>query len=694
MEIKKLYLGHFGKFHNKEIELDSGINLIYGENEAGKSTVHSFIRSMFFGIEKKRGKEPKDEPYSRFLPWEMPGAYQGGMKIEKSGKEYQLTRSFLAKERSYSLVDTGSGRELTEEDALFPHFNELIYRNTISIEQLASGTDKEFAKGLQNFIANLSTAHSSEVDIAKALQILKDKKKELEHREKEAQSKERELFQKMEQLKSRVNRYDELSIELSQLIEEKQILEQEFEQKCQEFSGNRLEELSGIMEKFQSYNALETELAQYKESLEKIDKRIHNLESGTASQILDADLKKLNRLQEECRMFEKLSDAQLDEREEKLAAHTHTKSIFCTTVAVFGLLLTIGMAIASIPVGIAAGILIIIAGGIFYLILTARLEKERRAFQDERQHLIEQRLALGDKKKEVLVRNYVVDSDALRKEYNIRIAEEAELRQLKERQKDYMAADQEKIKRKQKLFQELKEYAALFGMEEFSEESPAMGAAGRLAEHVNKMKEEEQKAKQAYKMQREEMLKKEERIRWEISTIAGASVELEEISKNRREYLENISNCHIEIQAVELAVSTIKELSAQIHDTFGDKLNRSISERVKEITQGKYSEIVMDEQMAVKVLSHNGYIPLEKLSAGTVCQVYLAVRLAMAEIFFPEEEMPLLFDDAFALYDEERLKAALSYLAGRNNQIILFTCHNREKRILEQMNIPYHEVVL
>ena len=52
MLITRLKVNYFGKFSDKEIELKPGINLIYGENEAGKSTLHAFIRGMLFGIER------------------------------------------------------------------------------------------------------------------------------------------------------------------------------------------------------------------------------------------------------------------------------------------------------------------------------------------------------------------------------------------------------------------------------------------------------------------------------------------------------------------------------------------------------------------------------------------------------------------------------------------------------------------
>ena len=54
MIIRKLQLRNFGKFQNKEILLKEGINIIYGENESGKSTIHSFLQSMFFGIRRMR----------------------------------------------------------------------------------------------------------------------------------------------------------------------------------------------------------------------------------------------------------------------------------------------------------------------------------------------------------------------------------------------------------------------------------------------------------------------------------------------------------------------------------------------------------------------------------------------------------------------------------------------------------------
>ena len=54
--IRELQLYHFGKFHQMTLPLQPGINIIYGENEAGKSTIHRFIKAMLFGVTRLRFK--------------------------------------------------------------------------------------------------------------------------------------------------------------------------------------------------------------------------------------------------------------------------------------------------------------------------------------------------------------------------------------------------------------------------------------------------------------------------------------------------------------------------------------------------------------------------------------------------------------------------------------------------------------
>ena len=88
MIIKDLQLTNFGKFNHKSMSLEPGLNIIYGENEAGKTTFHTFIRGMLFGIEKQRGKASSKDTYSKYEPWDNPSNYQGMMRIESNGVDY------------------------------------------------------------------------------------------------------------------------------------------------------------------------------------------------------------------------------------------------------------------------------------------------------------------------------------------------------------------------------------------------------------------------------------------------------------------------------------------------------------------------------------------------------------------------------------------------------------------------------
>lgn len=96
MLIKSLQINNFGKLKNKNIELNSGINVIYGENESGKSTLLKFITSMFYGASKnKNGKRISD--YEKFMPWEE-GEFSGKINYElDNNEEYEVYRNFTKK---------------------------------------------------------------------------------------------------------------------------------------------------------------------------------------------------------------------------------------------------------------------------------------------------------------------------------------------------------------------------------------------------------------------------------------------------------------------------------------------------------------------------------------------------------------------------------------------------------------------
>lgn len=99
MKILNLKINNFGKLINKEIKLKDGINIIYGENESGKSTLLKFIMGMFYGLSKnKNGKFISD--YERYTPWGG-GEFSGKISYElDSGEKYEVFRDFKKKNPS------------------------------------------------------------------------------------------------------------------------------------------------------------------------------------------------------------------------------------------------------------------------------------------------------------------------------------------------------------------------------------------------------------------------------------------------------------------------------------------------------------------------------------------------------------------------------------------------------------------
>lgn len=181
MNIIKLELTHFGKFHLKTITFTSGLNIVYGKNEAGKSTIQAFVRSMLFGIP---DTEEGNERYEHYLPWETPHDFCGRMWIKKDDKVYRIERNFLRPQPMVRVFDDETGASLQPAKQtlrnILSGLTETSYLNTICIEQLKSATDPQLAKELQEMAANASQSKNMNIAVDKARQELLLKKQSLE----------------------------------------------------------------------------------------------------------------------------------------------------------------------------------------------------------------------------------------------------------------------------------------------------------------------------------------------------------------------------------------------------------------------------------------------------------------------------------------------------------------------------------
>ena len=141
-------------------------------------------------------------------------------------------------------------------------------------------------------------------------------------------------------------------------------------------------------------------------------------------------------------------------------------------------------------------------------------------------------------------------------------------------------------------------------------------------------------------------------------------------------------------------MDTIQAISGNIHRQLGRRLRQRTSRILKEITGGRYQEVFMDKDLHLTVNTPERSIPAERLSRGTMEQVYFALRMASGDLLCGQNIFPVILDDIFGMYDEDRLTSVLHWLESQNRQVIISTCNKREMQILDKEGIPYQKLTL
>lgn len=136
-------------------------------------------------------------------------------------------------------------------------------------------------------------------------------------------------------------------------------------------------------------------------------------------------------------------------------------------------------------------------------------------------------------------------------------------------------------------------------------------------------------------------------------------------------------------QALELAQTALSAATGVLQRRFAPRISKRAQELFEKLTAGRYQKVTLSEDLSLNVCSveEDTLRPSQWRSDGTVDQLYLALRLAVAEELTPEA--PLVLDDAMVRFDEDRLAIALNILreTAENKQVILFTCQEREKKL-------------
>lgn len=620
MKILSLHIDGFGKLHDQDISFRNGINVVYGKNEAGKSTLHTFIKGMLFGLERQRGRAARGDAYSRYEPWQGSGTYEGWLRLESDGQVYRIQRRFHKRGKELVIVNETLGREEEPSKTLLDQFrcglSATAYDNTVSIGQLKCATEGGMVAELRNYIANLNTSGSIALNITKATAYLKAQKKELEN-----------------QL------VPEAARSYTGLLGEIRKVEQEI---SAPMYANQL-------------IACRTGKNEVRSQLERIQKEKEGLlqKAAKGRQILSG-----SQFTDQTSVQSYIEDTRklYGEYERTLAASGKKSRIVC---AVIMLIVTVACgAIAASCLGAPQWVHSLIkpplhmtatAGITGFIALAAlviavvQLNKSRR-FKKE------------------------LDS-------NTRLLQEIFARHMGD----------SSISRE-----------AMTALEGKMAEFLRLGKAVEQSEHTLKQLSGEISQLQSKEEVFSGEIEQQQRLQWELDQKLEHLAECKTQAEALKYVLEENERVQEELNSIELAQDTMTALSTSIRDSFGLYLNKTASDLISGLTGGIYTSMSIDENLDVFMNTPGRLVPIEQVSSGAMDQIYLAVRLAAARLVQNgQDPMPLIFDDSFVLYDDDRLKTALKWLVkAYDSQIIIFTCHQREAQLLTANQVRYHLVTI
>lgn len=134
----------------------------------------------------------------------------------------------------------------------------------------------------------------------------------------------------------------------------------------------------------------------------------------------------------------------------------------------------------------------------------------------------------------------------------------------------------------------------------------------------------------------------------------------------------------------------------KIRESLSPEFTNELCNLISNISNGKYNKIKFSDTEGLTVEIDDGrYVSVENLSIGTIDQMYLALRISSLKTI-AEENMPIILDEAFVYFDDERLKNILEFIYKnyKDKQVIIFTCSDREKNVLDNLKLKYNLIEL
>lgn len=616
MKISNLKINSFGKLKDKELELSNGINIIFGENEAGKSSMQKFIACMLYGISKnKNGKDISD--FDKFKPWDT-DEFSGKINYTlDNGGEFEVYREFKKKNpiiynsvkedisKTFKIDKTKGIDFFTEQTGI----DEETFLGTAITEQEGIKLSKSSQNSIVQKISNLVSSGDDSISFKKSL----DK---INRRQNEEVGTPRTSQRPINIVEDKIHR----------LVEQKRNLD------------SYRESIYNTSERKEKLTMEQKQEEIQKEFLKEVKNKLDNNRYKRAEINFNRNLEK--------EYTEKIKKLNLQISEGK-KSETYEKESFINYYIVLAICIIVFIVLMIINSHKIVNFAFLVP---VIIIMYKRYKDSKRT--------------------EISKINKDMDKEKIINEIEVlnknREAQEIEAKQKEEK------LEKEIENEKRELIEKYEDSLDIGYIEK-----------NLNSTYDNLLKEIERKANiiNTIKFEIKTIENRTEDVNNKLDDLAKIEEELENAESEREELLSLNNSYNIAKECLEKAYDKVKE-------NISPRFVNNLCDVISKISNGRYNNIVLNDDEGLNVEIQNGsYIPVSRLSVGTIDQMYISLRLsALNEI--SDETMPIILDEAFAYFDDERLENILRYLSTnfKDNQIIIFTCSKREKEILEKMS--------
>ena len=641
MKIKNIKINSYGNLKNKEINLKK-INIIYGKNESGKSTLLNFIKNIFYGISKnKNGKDISD--FEKYLPWSGE-EFSGKIKYELDNENiYEIFREFKKKNpKIYNdnledisdefKIDKKTGIQFFEEQT---GMDENTFMSTCFAMQKEVYINSAEQGILLQKVANLADSGSEDVSFKKAISTLNTM---LLNEVGTSNSKERPI----NIVKQNIEQYTYDLKTINEVKEEKFNLENE---------------INATKEKVLEENVKEKILNKIKLILEK--NKIEKEKIKIKKDLFEENNNKIKKLNSEKNILEnKINNLKNNLEKNKIKNKKINKNKIINLL-IFIFLIIINIFNFIFIKNKIINLILFLLIPIFLIYFIFNISKNKKINKKEQEKINIENNEINNQ-----IKTLNIEKELLKKN-NKEI--EKEINEINNKLSEYLLLSKEEVKKEFN-----KNYSNEYIENLFDTNIDLIIEKNKKELNENNLK-----------------LHKLELDNKNIEPTLEKLLNIEEALSVEKEKLEKLE---IRANEFELTKELLEDSYSEMKKNISPKFNKMLSENIEKISNGKYKNIIINDNLLVE-LNDGRYIPAENLSIGTIEQIYLSLRLSIMNEL-SKEKMPIMLDESFAYYDNERLSSALEFLSKVDNQVILFTCTEREKELLDNMNIEYNYIEL